>query len=134
VFSTAALSAGNHSMTASYGGDSDNDASVSSPLTLQVEKGETKIKAIKVKPKKPLANTLARIKIKVKAKEPAIGKPKGKAVVRDGKKKLGKFKVKKGKASFKTIFATAGKHKLKATFRGNKNLKRSKGSKKVRVR
>jgi alpha-tubulin suppressor-like RCC1 family protein len=134
VFSTAALPAGTHAMTARYGGDSDNDASISSPLSLKVKKGKTKIKAIKVKPRKPSAGALARVKLKVKAKEPAIGMPKGKVVIKDGKKKLGKFKVKKGKAMFKTTFATAGKHKLKAAFRGKKNWKKSKGTKNFRVR
>jgi hypothetical protein len=134
VFSTAALSAGARSITASFGGDSDNGASVSSPLSLQVDKGDTEVKAIKVKPKKPFANKPARVKVKVVAKTPAVGRPKGKVVIKDGKRKLGKFKVKKGKAKFKATFLTTGKHKLKAAYRGHKNWNRSKKKKKVRVR
>lgn len=72
--------------------------------------------------------------MQIKSKKPASGKPTGKVVLKDGKKKLGKFKVRKGKASIKTTFSNAGPHTLKAQYKGDRNWKKSNGKTKVTVR
>jgi alpha-tubulin suppressor-like RCC1 family protein len=133
VFSTAKLNAGTRPIIANYNGDALNDASTSTVLFHVVEKGGTTTK-IKTKPKKPTVGNTVRLKIKVKSVAPAVGKPKGKAVIKDGRKKLGKFKVKKGKAKIKLRSLSAGTHKIKAKFRGDKNWNKSKAKKKVKVR
>jgi len=133
-FSTKKLSAGNRKLTAAFGGDSNNAASTSDTLTHVVDKGETEVAKIKVKPKAPKSGKTAKIKVQLKAKKPASGKPTGKVVLKDGKKKLGKFKVKKGKASIKMTFAKTGSHTLKAKYKGDKNWNTSTGKTRLKVR
>ncbi len=133
--STADLSAGTHSITARYDGDTGNATSTSPRLSLVVAKGKTKVKKIKLTPKKPKTGKSVRIKVEMKAKAPASGKPEGKVVIKDGKKKLGKFKVnKKGKASIKVKSLSAGSHTIKAKYQGDKNWKKSDDTKKVTVK
>jgi alpha-tubulin suppressor-like RCC1 family protein len=127
------LAAGAHAITARYGGDGDNDASTSAALTHVVEKGGTEITKIKVKPKKPKAGKSARIKIVIAAVAPASGTPAGKVVVKDGKKKLGKFKLTKGKAKLKLRGLEAGTHKLKAKYKGTGNWVKSTGKANLKV-
>lgn len=132
-FSTSALAAGTYAITARYAGDAGNDASVSSALTQVVDKGRTRTK-LRIKPKRPRVGTTARMTVRVKARAPAAGKPVGKVVVKDGRKKLGKFKVRKGKASVRLRGLSAGRHKIKVVYQGNRNWKKSAGRKKLTVR
>jgi alpha-tubulin suppressor-like RCC1 family protein len=130
---TGKLSAGKHTITARYGGDAGNPASTSAALAHVVKKGKT-ASAIKIKPKAPKADKPVRLKLTVKSKKPAAGKPTGKVAVKDGKKKLGTFKVKKGKAGVKLGGLSAGSHNIKATYKGDKNWVKSKTSTKLKVR
>jgi hypothetical protein len=135
AYSTDDLSAGIHPMTASYGGDANNAVSTSPTLNHDVDKGKTKVKKIKLTPKNPTAGKSVRIKVEMKAKEPAVGTPDGKVVIKDGKKKLGKFKVNsKGKASVKVNSLSAGSHTIKAKYKGDDNWKKSDDNKKVTVK
>ncbi|WP_436640880.1 Ig-like domain repeat protein [Microbaculum sp. FT89] len=133
LFSTSALAAGNHAITAHYAGDAGNDASASPALTQVVVKGRTRTK-FRIKPRKPKAGAAARMTVRVKARAPAAGKPVGKVVVKDGRRKLGTFKVRKGKASVRLRGLSAGTHKIKAVYRGNKNWKKSAARKGLTVR
>jgi alpha-tubulin suppressor-like RCC1 family protein len=133
-FSTDAFETGSHSITATYDGDAFNATSTSSAVTHVVNKGGTEISKIKVKPKKPKAGRTIRLKVMVEAVSPAVGTPEGKAVVKDGRKKLGKFKVKKGKAKIKIRKAKAGKHKIKVKYKGHANWHVSKAKAKIKVR
>ncbi len=122
--STATLSTGNHTITASYGGNGDHTGS-SATLTQVIAKGATEAK-IKLKPKKPKAGKTVRVVVKLAAVAPAGGKPDGKITVKDGRKKLGKtFKVKNGKVKIKLRDLKAGKHKIKAKYPGGKNWEKS---------
>jgi alpha-tubulin suppressor-like RCC1 family protein len=132
-FDTTKLSAGKRKLTAAFGGDSNNAASTSDTLAHVVDKGKTET-TVKAKPKSPKAGGNARLKIKIKAKKPAAGKPKGKAVVKDGKNKLGKFKVKKGKVKIALRDLKAGQHKIKVKYKGEKNWKKSTGKTKLKVK
>jgi len=134
VLKAKSLAAGKHDLRAAYAGDADNGASSSEKLTHTVSKGGTKIKTFKLKPNKPKAGKTAKATVKVKAVAPASGKPKGKVIVKDGKTKLGTYKVAKGKAGFKWTPASTGKHKLKATFKGNGNWNKSTAKKTVTVK
>ncbi|MCT8973248.1 RCC1 domain-containing protein [Microbaculum marinisediminis] len=131
---TSELNAGTRTLVAHFGGDANNLASTSEGLAHTVTKGKSLVKTIKVKPRKPTVGKTARITIRLKAKKPSTGKPKGKLVLKDGRKKLGTFKVRRGKASVKTRFAKSGKHKLKAVYKGDKNWKKSTGKKTVKVK
>jgi len=135
TFSTGALQAGARSVKARYDGDANNAASTSAAVTHTVDKGKTKVKKIKLTPKKPKTGKSVRIKVEMEAKAPAVGTPEGKVVIKDGKKKLGKFKVnKKGKASIKVKSLSAGSHTIKAKYQGDKNWKKSDDNKKVTVK
>ncbi len=124
VFSTDSLAAGSHEIVANYEGDDNLDASTSAGLTQIVEKGTAEAK-IKLKPKKPKTGKLVRIVVKLAAIAPASGTPDGKVIVKDGRKKLGKFKVNKGKAKIKLRDLKAGKHTIKASYPGAKNWEKS---------
>jgi len=134
VFKAKDLPAGKHKITAAYNGNASFDASTSGKVVHTVLAGKTKVKKIKTSPTKPKTGAFARVTVNMNAVSPAKGKPEGKVTVKDGKTKLGTFKVKKGKASFKTRFALPGKHTLKATFKGDSDWKNSGGKTTVRVK
>jgi alpha-tubulin suppressor-like RCC1 family protein len=114
--STAKLNAGTHEITAVYGGDGFNGPSTSPALTQRVKWGATTA-TISVTPKKPAYNQSVRVEARIKAAAPAAGKPDGKVVVKDGGKKIGKFKLKKGKAGIRLRDLAEGKHTIKVKFR-----------------
>jgi len=130
---TAALPAGEHTLKARYGGDSNNAASSSANTTFTVKKGKTKIRSITVTPKKPAVGQKVQVKVRLAAKAPSSGKPAGRLKVKDGGKTLGTFKVRKGKSSFGTTFTSNGKHTLKTAYKGSMNWKKSAGKKTVKV-
>jgi alpha-tubulin suppressor-like RCC1 family protein len=132
-FSTGTFDAGRHVLTARYNGDGANAASTSHALVHTVDKAKTRT-TFKVKPKKPKAGRSASLKIAVEAVEPATAKPDGTAAVKGGRKKLGKVKVKKGKAGLRTPALKAGKHKFKVTYKGDANWQGSKASATVAVK
>jgi len=134
TISTDALAAGTRQIKARYNGGTGNAASTSDAVSVTVDKGDTKIKQVKVAPKTPKAGKTARVTVKLKALAPAKGKPDGKVVVKDGKKKLGTYKVKNAKAGFKWKPKSRGKHKLKFTFKGDKNWAKSTAKKTVTVK
>jgi len=134
TFEIDSLSAGTHKIKAKYDGDGNNDAASSDALTLTVKQGKTKVKSIKLTPKKPKAGETVTVKVKMKALSPAAGKPEGKVLVKDGKETLGKFKLGNGKASFKMKKIAKGTHKLTADYLGNANWKTSTKKKTVTVK
>jgi len=134
AFEIAGLTAGTHTLRAAYAGDDFNAASTSAALSLKILPGKSKIKTVKITPKKPKAGKVARAKVTLKAVSPAKGNPEGKIVVKDGKKKLGAFKVKNGKAGFKLGKLSKGKHALKLTFKGDRNWGNSAAKKTVKVK
>ncbi len=133
VFSTDALAAGSHEITADYEGDENLDASTSAGLAQIVEKGTSEAK-IKLRPKKPKAGKSVRIVVKLAAVAPATGNPGGKVTIKDGRKTLGKFKVKNGKAKIKLRDLKAGKHTIKAQYPGDKNMEKSAAKTKFTVK
>lgn len=88
------LPAGEHSLVAEYVGDAGHTSSLSAAITHVVDKGGTEVIKIKVKPKKPKAGNTARVEVVLAAVAPANGNPDGKVSVKDGKTKLGSFKLK----------------------------------------
>jgi alpha-tubulin suppressor-like RCC1 family protein len=128
------LNAGTHALTASYDGDADNDPSASDALSHTVGKAGTKIRKIKLKPGKPKAGQKARATVDVSALSPATAIPSGKMQVKLGRRKIGTFTVKNGKAKFRLPKLNAGKHTLKAKFQKSATFKDSTGKKTVRVK
>jgi alpha-tubulin suppressor-like RCC1 family protein len=133
AFETSDFGTGDHPVTARYNGDTYNASSTSAVLPVTVNKADTKPK-LKFKPKKGKAGGSVRVKVKVKSIAPASGKPKGKVVLKDGRKKLGKFKLKKGKVKIRLRNLVAGKHKIKSRYKGNRNWNKSGAKKKLTVR
>jgi alpha-tubulin suppressor-like RCC1 family protein len=128
------LTVGAHAFTASYGGDSDSDPSASDVLTHTVDKAKTRIRKIKLKPGKPKAGQKAKVTVNVESRSPATARPAGKLQVKLGRKNIGKFAVKNGKAKFRLPTLAAGKQKLKVKFQKSGNFKDSAGKKTVTVR
>ncbi|MCT8972663.1 chromosome condensation regulator RCC1 [Microbaculum marinisediminis] len=123
---------GKRPITVHYGGDSGNDPSVSPALTQVVRKGKSKTKAA-VRPREPDTETHIRLRVRVKAVSPARGRPAGKLTVRDGSRKIGTFKVRRGRANVRLGTLDQGRHALKMLFRGNRDWKRSRVKKTVTV-
>jgi Regulator of chromosome condensation (RCC1) repeat len=128
----AALDAGTHDLTAVFDGDGVNAASTSPVLLHTVEKAKSRIAGIKVKPRTPKACKTARLKIALKSASGYGGTPDGKVILKDGRKKLGTFNVKNGKAGVRLPGLTLGDHGIKAVFKGA-NWKNSKAASSIAV-
>ncbi len=133
MLTTGDVRAGKRPITAHYGGDSGNGASVSPALTQVVMKGRTTTRAA-VAPGKPDTGSLIRLKVRVKALSPAVGRPAGKVIVRDGRRKIGAFKVQNGKARIRIGGLEAGRHRLRIIYHGNRNWQQSRATKTFAVR
>ncbi|MCT8972662.1 Ig-like domain repeat protein [Microbaculum marinisediminis] len=124
TISTTKLRGGKRRVTARYGSDGVYDASAFPPLTQIVRKGKTRTK-IAVSPGKPNARSLVRLNVGVKGLSPAKSRPAGKLTVRDGRRKIGTFKVRRGRANVRLGALAPGRHALEVLFRGNRDWKRS---------
>ena len=133
TFSTAALPAGRHTITARYAGDANNAASTSPAMTLRIRRAATKA-AISVTPRKPKDGEPVRVEARFTAVAPSSAKPNGKVVVRAGGGKVGKFKLKNGKMKIRLPGLKSGKHEIKAVFRRTGNWKKSRAEKTVTVK
>ena len=132
-FTTSKLDAGYHPISARYSGDGGNAPSTSATVVHVVSKAKTKT-SVNAKPRKPRVGQLVRLPIQVKAVPPATAKPVGFAIVKDGRKKLGKVKVKNGRAGLRTRGLKAGKRRIKVLYTGDKNWVDSRASKTLVVR
>ncbi|WP_436637692.1 chromosome condensation regulator RCC1 [Microbaculum sp. FT89] len=132
TISTTKLRGGKRRITAQYGSDGVYDATAFPPLTQVVRKGKTATK-IAVRPGKPNARSLVRLKVRVKALSPARGHPAGRLIVRDGRHKVGTFKVRRGRANVRLGALEPGRHALKTIFRGNGNWKPSRAKTSVTI-
>ncbi|MCT8972661.1 chromosome condensation regulator RCC1 [Microbaculum marinisediminis] len=132
TISTAKLRGGKRRITAQYGSDGVYDATAFPPLTQVVRKGKTRTK-IAVRPGKPNTRSLVRLNVRVKALAPAKGRPAGKLIVRDGRRKVGTFKVRSGRANVRLGALGPGRHALKVIFRGNRDWKRSRATTSISI-
>ncbi len=128
------LNGGLHVLTARYFGDDANAGSTSEIVAHTVSKADTKIKKIKIKPKKPKAGKTAKATVKVQRIAPATEKPGGKMKIALDGRKIANVKVRKGKAKFKLPKLDAGKHKLKVRYNGTGNFAKSAGKSTFKVK
>ena len=98
--------------------------SSSSAVSVKVTKAKAKITG-KLAKKRVKATKRARYTIKLKVA--GVPKPQGKVVIRVGKKKIRTITLKakhRGKITVKLPRLAKGKHKIKATYRGNASIKK----------
>ncbi|OCW59542.1 beta strand repeat-containing protein [Hoeflea olei] len=116
TYSTSALSVGNHSITADYAGDADNEAAASSALTISVGK---------------IAPTIA---LTASDATPALGasvtftatlgggaSPSGTVTFKDGATTLGTGTISGTTATFATSALAVGSHSITADYAGDAN-------------
>lgn len=127
-FTTSSLAVGNHSITASYSGDSNFNASTSSAFT-QIVNLDVPTVAVNVSPNpsvfgQPLVATAT-----VSATAPGAGTPTGTVTFLDGLTSLGTANLVNGQASF-TISAalTSGLHSIMATYAGDGSFSQNSGT------
>ncbi|SNS50093.1 PA domain-containing protein [Micrococcales bacterium KH10] len=127
------MAVGKHRLVARYApaAGSSLTGSTSATATLQVKKAKAKVK-VKA-PKKTKQGKRVKVRVTIKAKGV---KPTGRIVIRQGKKVVGKSKVKKGKATVRinTRAGKAGKRTYKVTYKATKKTTKATKKFKVQVR
>jgi hypothetical protein len=121
-FSTANLSAGSHSITASYNGDSNYSTSSSGTVTQTVNKaGTTTTLNSSANP----STTAQSVTFTATVSAPAAT---GTVTFYDGVTVLGSGNLTSGKATFTTSSLTAGSHSISASYGGDTNYSSSNSS------
>jgi hypothetical protein len=116
----ALTSAGNHKITASYGGDAHDSPAVSAPLLLTVTPAATTTTLASSAPTAH-AGTPVIFTVTVARNGPAVGTPIGKIQIKDGTKILATIALTNGIATFSTSTLLFGSHTLTATFLATPN-------------
>ena len=117
AFSTSALTAGSHSLTASYSGDRNFGPSTSAVLVQVVAKSGVTI-TLTSSPNPSYVDQSVTFSVVVSGSG-AI--PTGTVVLEEGKKVLGTASLVSGQASFTTSFAKAGSASIIASYSGDQN-------------
>jgi hypothetical protein len=119
-FTTSALGAGNHSITAVYNGDTNDQGSTSSALTETVNRAGTSTTL--ASSANPSVNGQAvTITATVAAVSPGAGTPTGTVTFMDGATVLATGALSGGTARFTTSALGAGKHSIAAVYNGDTN-------------
>jgi hypothetical protein len=118
---TAALAVGPHSITASYGGDTNFNASSSSSLSQTVNRAATTVTSISSANPSVFGQgvTLSAVVAPV---SPGAGSPSGTVTFQDGATSLGTSALTNGKASFTTSSLAAAAHSITAVYNGDGNF------------
>jgi hypothetical protein len=114
TYTTTALSVGSHPITASYGGDSNNDVSTSS-MVMQVVNGKPKANVTLTSNNNPSDSGQT---VKFTATVSSSGAT-GSVTFYDGSTSIGTATLSGGTASFSTSSLTAGSHNITAVYGGN---------------
>jgi probable HAF family extracellular repeat protein len=121
VFNTSALAVGSHSITASYGGDSNFALSTSTALSQTVNQGTTTT-TVAASPNPGIAGQPVTLTATVTVVAPASGTSTGTVTFLDGTTALGTGTVSGGQATLTTSSLTIGSHSLTATYAGDINF------------
>jgi len=129
TFSTSTLSVGLHSITATYGSDSNFTTSTSSKLSQNVNPASTKT-TVASSAKPSAFGQSVTFTATVSAKAPGSGTPTGSATFMDGSITLGTGTLSGGVATFTTLTSTlaVGSHSIKAVYSGDSNFTTSTSS------
>ena len=121
TLTTASLAVGAHSITASYGGDTNFNPSSSSALSQTVNKGATTVTAISsVNPS--VFGQGVTFSAVVAPVAPGAGSPTGTVTFQDGATSLGTSGITNGQASFTTSSLAVGSHSVTAVYNGDGNF------------
>ena len=112
--STSALTLGSHSITASYSGDANNQATTSSPLIQVVQQSATA--ALATTPNPAVANAAVTLSVTVTA---PTGVPTGVVVFYDGTTAIGSANLTNGTGTLSTSSLPVGAHNLSAQYSGD---------------
>jgi hypothetical protein len=115
VLTTSALAVGSHSLTATYGGDTDHAASTSAAVTEVINKAASSI-AVTAVPNPSVVDQSVTITATVTS---ALGSPTGTVTFRDGGTTLGTGNVVAGVATLSTTVLGVGSHTLTAAYGGD---------------
>ena len=118
TFSTSALAPGSHSLTASYGGDSNFSASTSTPLSQVVNQGTTTT-SVSALPNPANVGQSVTLSATVTPVSPAAGTPTGTVTFIDGATSLGTGTLSGGQATLATSSLASGTHSITVTYAGD---------------
>jgi len=121
IFNTLTLAPGNHSITASYGGDSNFSASTSTPLPQVVNQGTTTTSA-SASPNSGIVGQAVTLTATVSPVAPAAGTPTGTVTFLDGATSLGTGTLSGGQATLATSLLASGTHSITVTYAGDSNF------------
>jgi hypothetical protein len=119
-FTTSTLGIGNHSVTASYGGDPNFSASTSAPLSQGVNVAATRT-TLASSPNPSASGQLVTFTATV-APSAGPGTPTGTVTFKDGASALGTGTLAAGVASFATSSLAVGGHSITAVYNGDTNF------------
>jgi hypothetical protein len=121
TLTTASLAVGAHSITASYGGDTNFNPSSSSALSQTVNKGATTITSISSANPSVFGQGVI-FSAAVAPAAPGAGSPTGTVTFQDGATSLGTSGITNGQASFTTSSLAVGSHSVTAAYNGDGNF------------
>jgi len=119
-FSTTALTVGGHSITAVYGGDSNNTTSTSTVLTQTVSK-ESTTTTLTSSANPSVPGQSVTFTATVAAVAPGTGTPTGTVTFKEGGTAIGTGTLSGGVATFSTTAMTVGGHSITAAYGGDSN-------------
>jgi hypothetical protein len=121
TFTTSGLTVGNHTITASYGGDTNFSASTSAPLTQTVNKAATTT-TVTGSPNPANTGQTVTFTATVTIVAPGAGGPTGSVTFFDGTATLGTGVVNSGVATFNISTLGVGSHTITASYPGDGNF------------
>lgn len=120
TFTTSTLAVGSYSITAVYGGDTNDYGSTSNTLTQAVNKDSTTT-TVDSSADPSLLGQSVTLKANVTTNSPGAGTPTGNVTFYDGATALGKAALSNGVAVFTTSTLAVGSHSISAVYSGDAN-------------
>lgn len=115
---TSSLAVGTHTIAASYSGDSNFNATTSSPL-MQIVNLDVPAVTVSVSPNPSVFGQPVVAAVTVSSTAPGSGTPTGTVTFLDGLTNLGTANLANGQASFTISALTSGQHSIMATYGGD---------------
>ena len=120
------LTAGSHSITAEYAGDSNFVGSTSAPVTQTVNAAETMTTCVATSANPSIYGQTVNFLVTVQVVPPGVGTPQGMVTLKDGAAVIGTVALDgSGQAAFSTDALSAGNHNIVAEYAGNANFQGS---------
>ena len=120
TFSTSSLAVGSHSITASYGGDT-NDAGSSSGAVSQTVNPDATTTSVSSSVNPSVFGQSVTFTATVTVNAPGAGSPTGTVTFEDGATTLGTGMLSGGTATFSTSSLAVGSHSITASYGGDTN-------------